>query len=446
MVFCKFCFLIVVLIIVGGCSKKASNGNVKGDKRLVKNRVIKNSKKPSKGGVKSKGKKNSVPSIVNPVVIKPSGKSLPVGVKDKGVFSKFDSLVSIKLTSVVKPQGTSILINKAKRIMVLYYDGIAVKVYPIALSSVAKGSKIRSGDKKTPEGKYYICERLEKNLAPRYGARSLRISYPGIGDAKRGLKSKLINKKQHDSIVKSIKAKKIPHQRTTLGSSIRIHGGGVGNDWTLGCIAMRDDDVIEVYNHTLKTSVTIVPKVTPNDKDKDGIPDQVDILMGAIKLTHNKSDYDPAYFNMKYPNGDPPAGKGVCTDVLIRAMRNAGYDLQSLIHEDIVKNRALYKGIKKPDWKIDHRRVRNVIIYFKRFFKLLDKGVTMSNRKTYMPGDVVFLDTLPRKGPDHMGVVADELGKNGYPIIINNWTTGYVTSKMELLPSVTVTHHFRINK
>jgi uncharacterized protein YijF (DUF1287 family) len=77
----------------------------------------------------------------------------------------------------------------------------------------------------------------------------------------------------------------------------------------------------------------------------------------ALTLIDGSVKYDPAYFVLKYPNGDVPADKGVCTDVIIRAYRKLGIDLQKEVHEDMVKNFSKYPktgGLKKPDTNIDH--------------------------------------------------------------------------------------------
>lgn len=152
---------------------------------------------------------------------------------------------------------------------------------------------------------------------------------------------------------------------------------------------------------------------------------------------------------MTYPMGDVPENMGVCSDVIVRAFRNAGYDLQKLIYKDSQRHRKRYPGIwrggKRPDRSIDHRRVNNLLPYFSAHFKLINRKIGDHNRATLLPGDIVFMDTLNRAGPSHVGIISNILGKNGYPKVINNWTVGYKTSEMELLPHIPVTHHFRIN-
>ena len=90
----------------------------------------------------------------------------------------------------------------------------------------------------------------------------------------------------------------------------------------------------------------------------------------ALELTRQKVLYDPSYFVIKYPNGDVPSDKGVCTDVIVRAYRKLGVDLQKEIHEDMKVNFSKYPKkwqLKYPDTNIDHRRVPNLMMFFARF-------------------------------------------------------------------------------
>src|ERR1700752_4273110 len=93
------------------------------------------------------------------------------------------------------------------------------------------------------------------------------------------------------------------------------------------------------------------------------------LCQAAISLTRQKVIYDPAYFSIPYPNGDVPSDKGVCTDVIIRAYRQLGVDLQKEVHEDMILNFSKYPkdwGAKQPDKNIDHRRVPNLMVFFTR--------------------------------------------------------------------------------
>ncbi|RZJ64859.1 MAG: DUF1287 domain-containing protein [Flavobacterium sp.] len=146
----------------------------------------------------------------------------------------------------------------------------------------------------------------------------------------------------------------------------------------------------------------------------------------ALALTKQKVTYDPAYFSMPYPNGDVPADKGVCTDVVIRAYRNAfKIDLQKDVHEDMKPNFKLYPkdwGRKTTDRNIDHRRVYNLMVFFKR------KGVVKSMTKDasqYKPGDIVCWNLSGNIS--HIGLVVNKKSADGKRyLIVHNIGAGQV--------------------
>ncbi|MBL8686707.1 MAG: DUF1287 domain-containing protein, partial [Alphaproteobacteria bacterium] len=113
------------------------------------------------------------------------------------------------------------------------------------------------------------------------------------------------------------------------------------------------------------------------------------LIQSAIDQTQQLVIYDSRYRAIAYPMGDVPVTYGVCSDVLVRAYRTIGIDLQQLVHEDMKNNFNLYPtiwGLKKPDTNIDHRRVPNLETFFKRHGKVL---VISSNGTDYQPGDIV---------------------------------------------------------
>lgn len=124
----------------------------------------------------------------------------------------------------------------------------------------------------------------------------------------------------------------------------------------------------------------------------------------AFLLTRQHVTYDPSYFAIDYPNGDVPSGKGVCTDVIIRAYRMFNVDLQQLVHEDMKANFGLYPknwGLARTDKNIDHRRVPNLMVFFERFGTVLK---TSLNAKDYQPGDIVCWNL--GGGVTHIGLVS----------------------------------------
>ena len=178
---------------------------------------------------------------------------------------------------------------------------------------------------------------------------------------------------------------------------------------------------------------------TAGDRDGDGIPDPLDVLIGARKLLANGAAYIETYRTLKYPNGDVPRTEGVCTDTIIRAMRNAGLDLQQAVHEDIAAAPRAYPMVKKANSHIDHRRVKTLLPWFKRHLKSVPLDAP------WLPGDIVFLDTFPsRAGPDHVGILSDRVNAEGVPLVINNWTDGASDAEMDLLGFVPVLSRFRL--
>ena len=149
------------------------------------------------------------------------------------------------------------------------------------------------------------------------------------------------------------------------------------------------------------------------------------LSIAAIELTADKVIYDPSYFSIDYPNGDVPKGKGVRTDVIIRAYRKLGIDLQKEVHEDMFKNFRIYPkiwGLKKTDKNIDHRRVPNLMTFFTR--KGAEKPIT-KNSKDYLPGDVICWNL--GGGITHTGIVVDKKSKDGKRfMIVHNIGSGQV--------------------
>ena len=136
-----------------------------------------------------------------------------------------------------------IVINKSKRQLSVFSGPIRIKTFPIALGSSPNGTKIKEGDRKTPEGAYYICG---KNRQSKFTL-SIAISYPNVVDARRALASKLISKTQYNQIFRANRQHQKPPQHTPLGGDIFIHGGGTATDWTWGCIALEDKDIKWIF-------------------------------------------------------------------------------------------------------------------------------------------------------------------------------------------------------
>ena len=145
----------------------------------------------------------------------------------------------------------------------------------------------------------------------------------------------------------------------------------------------------------------------------------------TIILTKQDIIYDPSYFSIDYPGGDVPEGKGVCTDVIIRAYRKLGIDLQKEVHEDMKTNFSKYPkiwGLSQPDKNIDHRRVPNLMVFFKRYGEA--KPIT-DNPDDYLAGDIVCWDL--GGGITHIGLVVNKKSSDGKRnLIVHNIGGGQV--------------------
>ena len=137
-----------------------------------------------------------------------------------------------------------LVVKKRERVLEFFDDDNLVETYKIALGFAPEGDKEKQGDGKTPEGEFYIFTRNPKSKF----YLSLGVSYPGIEDAERGLKSNLITKREHDAIVRAINEKRTPPQNTALGGEIYIHGGGIASDWTFGCVALENPEIKELFD------------------------------------------------------------------------------------------------------------------------------------------------------------------------------------------------------
>ena len=173
-------------------------------------------------------------------------------------FSAFVSTAVYFSFSQSRPsmENPRIVIKKKKRLLEIFDGEKCVRRYKIALGFAARGDKEIEGDGKTPEGEFYI---FTKNDQSRFYL-SLGLSYPNAEDAKRGLKDKMISPEEYSAILKAIEEKRMPPQKTALGGEIYIHGGAAENDWTAGCVALRNEEIKEIFDLIpIGTEVKILP-------------------------------------------------------------------------------------------------------------------------------------------------------------------------------------------
>ena len=160
----------------------------------------------------------------------------------------------------------------------------------------------------------------------------------------------------------------------------------------------------------------------------------------AVSLTKQKVMYDPSYYSIPYPNGDVPSHRGVCSDVVIRAYRKLGIDLQKVVHEDMKVNFELYPriwGLSRPDKSIDHRRVPNLMLFFSRFGEVL--AITQVGAD-YRAGDIVCWNL--GGSITHIGIVVNRLNKDrSHLLLVHNIGQGQVLA--DCLFDYTIIGHYR---
>lgn len=242
-----FILLFVAFIGFSGTllSFRAQLGNPKFQTRKYNKKILKPAKQKSE-------KKDFVKDIdIKKSLKKPSKEkvySLPQILKIKKISKKIPKL--------------KIIVDKSKRRLYVFSGKELLKEYKIGLGKKPIGLKLKEGDKKTPEGIYYVNEKKRGGLPSRLGSRWIRISYPNWADALRAYKRKNISKNTLDLIGKAIKGKRIPLQSSFLGGGIGIHGDGSIpiRDFTRGCIGLINKDIEEIFPYIkLKTPVIIYP-------------------------------------------------------------------------------------------------------------------------------------------------------------------------------------------
>lgn len=191
-----------------------------------------------------------------------------------------------------------------------------------------------------------------------------------------------------------------------------------------------------------QNEITYTPsEIVKNTKSSEQLDENnffIKLAKAAEDRTKHSVRYDPAYVKIAYPGGDVPEETGVCTDVVIRSYRKLGIDLQVKVHEDMKTNFFKYPKmwrLMKPDSNIDHRRVPNLMTFFKRHGTVLEKSLVDN---IYLPGDIVTWDL--GGGIAHIGIVSTKkIGSHNF--IVHNIGAG---PKLEdVLLNWKITGHYR---
>lgn len=168
------------------------------------------------------------------------------------------------------------------------------------------------------------------------------------------------------------------------------------------------------------------------DFDGDGIEDYADLLAGAKKDAQNRPRYRSAY----YQGGYPPEEEGVCTDLIWRAFRQAGYSLREMVDADVRNRPDAYPHIEKPDANIDFRRVTNLHIFFEQYAQSQTTDIDAIGE--WQAGDIVIFGNNK-----HIGIVSDRRNAKGQPYILHNG--GQFQREEDYLPRANVTAHYRFD-
>ncbi len=140
-------------------------------------------------------------------------------------------------------ENPRLVIKKKQRLLQIFDGEKLIRKYKIVLGFAPRGDKEIEGDGKTPTGKFYV---FTKNSESKFHL-SLGLSYPNAEAAIRGLREKIISQEEYDAIIEAIAKREMPPQKTALGGEIYIHGGGIAEDWTQGCVALENEQMTEIY-------------------------------------------------------------------------------------------------------------------------------------------------------------------------------------------------------
>ena len=174
------------------------------------------------------------------------------------------------------------------------------------------------------------------------------------------------------------------------------------------------------------------PVTSPVDFNGNGVDDYTDILVGARKDAENRPRYDASWFS----GGYPPEDAGVCTDLVWRAFKQAGYDLKAMVDRDIAAHTALYPRVEgRPDPHIDFRRTANLKVFFERHAQSLT--IDVAQVEQWQPGDIITYGTW------HSAIVSDIRNAEGLPYILHNM--GQPEREQDCLAAWEISGHFRFD-
>ncbi len=175
-------------------------------------------------------------------------------------------------------------------------------------------------------------------------------------------------------------------------------------------------------------------------------PSHLLLVRAARAWVNMPCRYDGSYRKINYPAGDPGGRLGVCSDLVVRAYRALNIDLQVRVHQDMKKNfnqypaKRLYDQLK-PDTNIDHRRVPNLMTFFKRHGKSLTLSIEEQDLDKWRAGDIVVFDLLNNSIPTHIGIISGKRTGSGLPLVIHHFPP--LPEENNVLQKWKIIGHFR---
>ena len=167
------------------------------------------------------------------------------------------------------------------------------------------------------------------------------------------------------------------------------------------------------------------------DFNKNGVNDYKDFLIGARKYIETNPRYDEYGY---YAGGYPPDDVGVCTDVIWKAFKNAGYSLKDMVDEDIKNHPSDYAEISKPDPNIDFRRVVNLKVFLDKYATKLTTDPAIVTE--WQGGDIVTFY------PGHIAIISDKRNANGVTFLLQN---GSVAQEADAIYNAEISGHYRFD-
>ncbi len=195
-------------------------------------------------------------------------------------------------------------------------------------------------------------------------------------------------------------------------------------------------NALNAIYHTADTERLSADDIPQNDFNRNGKVDSLDILEGARLDAQNMPTYDGSYWE----NGYPPDNIGVCTDVVWRAFRNAGYSLRKMVDTDVKTRPEAYPNIRLPDDNIDFRRVVNLRVFFDTHAIPLTTDPSKTDQ--WQPGDIVVFCNKFGKA-SHVGIISDKRAEDGTAFVIHN--SGQDDREENVLYNMPIIGHYRFD-